>query len=287
MRARTVRGLLASDGGGAPRVRTVGRRGGPSDSTTNQGRLFDADGAPIDGTLKVLFALYDAPDATVPIWSEEHDIAFDEGYYSVSLGSVVPFDADVFDGNLRYFGITIGDEPELLPRSVVQSVPYALLAQDVNGDIHPTSVTIPNGTEVINDQGEWGGSADWPFWSDWPCWPDGAGRADGCCGRAWPHGCAGANGGSRAHRSHWPCRAHRSDWSKENWPRRAHRCYGSDWTGRTRRAHRCYGGDWTGRTYRCHWSNWSRRTHRCHWGDWPCWTHRCYGSNWPCRAYGC
>src|SRR5689334_22699705 len=109
---------------------------------TNQGRLFDAGGAPIEGQLSVLFAIYDAEDATTPIWSEEHAITFDQGFYSVSLGSVVPFGDKVFDGSLRYFGITIGDEPELSPRSPIQSVPYALLAQDVNGDIHPTTVTI-------------------------------------------------------------------------------------------------------------------------------------------------
>ena len=50
-------------------------------------------------------------------------MTFDQGYYSVSLGSVVPFGAKVFDGSLRYFGITIGAEPELSPRAPVQSVP--------------------------------------------------------------------------------------------------------------------------------------------------------------------
>ena len=47
---------------------------------TNQGRLFDAQSQPINATLKVLFSIYDAPDAKTPIWSEEHDGTFDEGY---------------------------------------------------------------------------------------------------------------------------------------------------------------------------------------------------------------
>src|SRR5262245_17249536 len=123
---------------------------------TTQGRLCEASDKPISGPLAVVFAIYDAPDATVPIWSEQHTVDFDNGSYSVSLGSVVPFGDTVFDGSLRYFGITIGTAPELSPRATVQSVPYALLANDVNGDIHPTTVTV-NGTLVINENGEWVG----------------------------------------------------------------------------------------------------------------------------------
>jgi len=90
---------------------------------TNQGRLFDSGGTPINGSLSVVFAVYDTVDATTPIWSETHTVTFEEGYYSVSLGSIEPFDDKVFDGSLRYFGITIGEDPELLPRLPVQTVP--------------------------------------------------------------------------------------------------------------------------------------------------------------------
>jgi len=90
---------------------------------TNQGRLFDADQDPINGTLEVVFAVYDSANAAVPIWSEQQSVTFDEGFYSVSLGSVVPFGTTVFDGSLRFFGITIGNSPELSPRAPIQSVP--------------------------------------------------------------------------------------------------------------------------------------------------------------------
>ncbi len=141
---------------GGVSIAAASAQAGVPPTITNQGRLFDENNEPISGSLTVLFAIYDAADAKVALWSEEHTIEFDEGYYSVSLGSEVPFGEKVFDGSLRYFGITIGDGAELSPRSVVQSVPYALLAQDVNGDIHPTTVTV-NGTEVINEKGEWVG----------------------------------------------------------------------------------------------------------------------------------
>ncbi|MDC3981315.1 hypothetical protein [Polyangium jinanense] len=159
---------------------------------TNQGRLFDADDAPINGSLTVTFAIYDAANAQTPLWSEEHKVDFDEGFYSVSLGSIVPFDK-LFDGSVRYLGITIESDPELQPRAPIQSVPYALLANDVNGDIHPTSVTI-NGTEVINNNGEWVGPPTGLVGPTGATGPQGPVGADGAMGPAGPTGGLGPVG---------------------------------------------------------------------------------------------
>ncbi|MRG95402.1 hypothetical protein [Polyangium spumosum] len=191
MRFRTIRRLLAATvlvGGLAAVAAAPIRRAHAAVplTITNQGRLFDANDTPINGPLTVRFAIYDAPDAQAPLWSEEHTIEFDEGFYSVSLGSLVPFDK-VFDGSVRYLGITIESDPELLPRAPIQSVPYALLANDVNGDIHPTTVTI-NGTEVINNNGEWVGP---PTGLVGPTGPMGPTGADGPVG---PVGATGVMG---------------------------------------------------------------------------------------------
>ena len=78
----------------------------------------------------------------MPIWTETVDVPFDEGYFSLQLGAVTPFDATTFDGSTRYLGITIQGESEMSPRAEVASVPYAMFANDVNGDIHPNSVSI-------------------------------------------------------------------------------------------------------------------------------------------------
>ncbi|HRI70161.1 MAG TPA: collagen-like protein, partial [Polyangium sp.] len=160
---------------------------------TNQGRLFDAEGAPIDGALDVVFSIYDAPDATTPIWQEKLVVTFEEGYYSVSLGADTPFGAGVFDGSIRYFAITIGADPELLPRAPMQSVPYAMLAGDVNGDIHPTSVSIGN-IEVINNNGEWVGPTTGLVGPTGPTGAAGPTGADGAAGPAGPAGATGADG---------------------------------------------------------------------------------------------
>ncbi|KYG05628.1 hypothetical protein BE21_39530 [Sorangium cellulosum] len=174
---------------------------------THQGRLFDDRDAPIDETLDVVFALYDARDASIPIWSEVHAITFEDGFFSVRLGSITPFQGAIFDGAERYLGITVGDDVELKPRATVASVPYALLAGNVNGDITPTSVTVNtangstvvidgsgvavNGGQVINEDGEWVGS---PAGLEGPEGPQGPPGPTGPTGATGPEGPAGPTG---------------------------------------------------------------------------------------------
>jgi hypothetical protein len=59
---------------------------------THQGRLFDNKKAPINATLDVEFAIYDDAAGAVPIWSEIHQITFEDGFFSVQLGAMNPFD---------------------------------------------------------------------------------------------------------------------------------------------------------------------------------------------------
>src|SRR5687768_9170432 len=89
------------------------------ETITHQGRLYDADGVPVTSTVDVAFAIYDSPGAIVPIWTEVHGVTFEEGYFSVALGSVVPFAGSTFDGSARYLGVTVGADPEMTPRAAV------------------------------------------------------------------------------------------------------------------------------------------------------------------------
>ena len=89
-----------------------------------QGRLLGVDGAPLDGTLPMEFALYDAPEGGDPVWSEIHDVIFDDGYYSVLLGATSPLDEIVFDGSTLWMELVL-DGDILSPRQEVVSVPYA------------------------------------------------------------------------------------------------------------------------------------------------------------------
>ncbi|MBI4957494.1 MAG: collagen-like protein [Myxococcales bacterium] len=157
------------------------------ESVTQQGRLYDSGGNPINGPLDVVFAIYDSAGAATSIWSETHTITFDDGYFSVTLGTTTALDTTVLDGGVRYLGIKVDNDPEMSPRAAVHSVPYAILAGDVTGDIHPSSVVV-NGTTVIDGTGHWVGS---PTGLVGPTGPAGS---DGAAGAVGPAGATGAIG---------------------------------------------------------------------------------------------
>ena len=149
---------------------------------TQQGRLYDATDAPVTGTHSVAFAIYADPTTTTPVWTDSVSLAFDDGYFSVALGQDKAFDASTFDGTTRYLGITIDSTPELSPRAQIGSVPYAMLAGDVNGDIHPTSVSIAGVGKVIDSTGAWVGVSSGPQGPIGPAGPTGATGASGPTG---------------------------------------------------------------------------------------------------------
>ena len=109
---------------------------------TEQGRLFDASGAPVNAALSITFSIYAGPSGGPALWTETQLISLDEGYFSAQLGTITPFPAALWDGTVRYVGIQVGSDPEMSPRQPTASVPYALRASDTVGDIHPRSVTV-------------------------------------------------------------------------------------------------------------------------------------------------
>lgn len=53
---------------------------------THQGRLYDSNDTPVSGQVSVQFSFFDASTGGNEVWTETHNITFDEGYYSVELG---------------------------------------------------------------------------------------------------------------------------------------------------------------------------------------------------------
>ncbi len=129
-------------------------------------------GEAVNATFDVTFSLYAQPADTEPLWEETHTITFEQGFFSVALGADKSL-VDVLDGEVRYLGIKVGEDAEMTPRSAVQSVPYALIANDVTGDIHPASVSIPGFGLVIDENGQWVGDPTGLLG------PTGAGRSRG------------------------------------------------------------------------------------------------------------
>ncbi|MFO0589012.1 MAG: hypothetical protein U0441_15790 [Polyangiaceae bacterium] len=165
---------------------------------THQGRVFKSDGTPLNETLTVTFNFYNDKAAAVPAYSESLDVTFDDGYYSVTIGTVNPIKS-FLDGSTKYLGIAVGNDAEMTPRSAVQSVPYAVLAGDVTGAIHPTSVTV-GGTQVIDATGKWVGDPTGlvgptgPAGPAGPAGPQGPAGADGPVGPQGPQGPQGPMG---------------------------------------------------------------------------------------------
>lgn len=166
----------------------------------HQGRLLHADGTSVDGATAFRFALY-ATDGEL-LYEETQNVVLRDGYYNAYIGDVTQLDVELFAASGVSLGVTIGDDEELSPRTRLASTPYALLAADVVGDIHPASVSV-NGLLVINQDGEWVGPAAGIIGPMGPLGPMGpAGPAGlkgdqgnpGAPGAAGPAGPAGPSG---------------------------------------------------------------------------------------------
>lgn len=159
---------------------------------THQGRLFDAAGAPVNGNLTITFNIYKAEGDAAAAFTETLDVALEDGYFSATLGEVNSLKG-LFDGQVKYLGVAIGNDPEMKPRAAVQSVPYAMIAGDAIGDIHPSSVTV-NGVKVIDENGKWAGDMAGLAGPPGPMGPVGAQGLPGPQGVAGPAGATGPVG---------------------------------------------------------------------------------------------
>ncbi len=121
----------------------------------HEGLLLDGEGVPMTGAVNLRFALYPQAAGGAALWFEEVQLDLVDGFYSVRLGSQTPLDG-VELGQALYLGIAVDGAAELAPRHRWVSVPFALEAQNVTGDIHPTSVSV-GGRAVIDAEGNWVG----------------------------------------------------------------------------------------------------------------------------------
>ena len=86
-------------------------------------------------------------------------MAFDNGFYSVVLGTRTEFPVSIFNGADLYLGITVGVDDEMAPRQRITSVPFAIRAASVSGTVNAQGGLMVNGAEVINSNGEWVGDS--------------------------------------------------------------------------------------------------------------------------------
>ncbi len=91
-----------------------------------QGYLTNATGAPVNGTIEMVFSIFNVLSGGAPLWNEtQTTVPVINGIYNVILGSVneinLPFNTPY------YLGMSIGGE-ELSPRKAITSVGYAFRA---------------------------------------------------------------------------------------------------------------------------------------------------------------
>ncbi len=99
---------------------------------TYQGRLTDELGNPVpDGPHDVTFRIYNESETVV--WEESYSVTTSEGLFQVELGSNgSPLTPDLFDNSECRLGITVADDPELTPRTRLNSVPFAFRTGSVS-----------------------------------------------------------------------------------------------------------------------------------------------------------
>lgn len=116
-----------------------------------QGTLVTANGERVSGQISITFRLYNVPTDGTPLWEETHTgsnaVQVQNGLFQVNLGSLVPIPANVWDTQPLYLGVQVENDPEMSPRPMVGSVPYALHV--ANNAV--TSDSIMDGSITRND----------------------------------------------------------------------------------------------------------------------------------------
>ncbi len=128
---------------------------------TQQGRLLDSSGLPLDGQHDLELELFDDPAGGASLYSETLTLDFEDGYYTALLGTGGGLDASAFAGDEAFLQLTVDTSPPLPSRIVVASVPYAFSADtatNVSGGIVDASQIRINGTTILDASSASGGT---------------------------------------------------------------------------------------------------------------------------------
>ncbi len=131
------------------------------DTLTYQGNILNAARQPVSASYPMVFKLYTDLEDNEVIWTERYEsIDIIDGVFTVELGTLTPFPANIGSQVSLYLGVAVNDGPEMSPKLKLSSVlraQWASHAQDVSDeDINPNSVSI-NNHEVIDSLGHWVG----------------------------------------------------------------------------------------------------------------------------------
>jgi hypothetical protein len=115
---------------------------------SHQGRLLDAADHPVNGSVTLIYSIYDSPIGGNPLWTEDHpSVTISDGLFTVGLGRTVPFPTGLFSsgsssGGALYLQIQVTGELPLMPRLPLSSAPFSIASSSVSGDVHTSPGTL-------------------------------------------------------------------------------------------------------------------------------------------------
>lgn len=128
---------------------------------TYQGRLLDTLGASVTGTHALTVSLYEGASGGENVWSDTFSAqSFDDGYFTVVLGSDEPLTPEVFAHDTLYVGLALDSDDELPTRQKLASVPFSLVtdtARNLRGGVAaPSVLQLPTDGESTCDEASLG-----------------------------------------------------------------------------------------------------------------------------------
>jgi hypothetical protein len=87
-----------------------------------QGRLTDANGAPINGPVSVTASIYDVGAGGTTRCTDTDPVIVTNGLFTMAMDFCTATD---FNGDALWLGIQVGSDPEMTPRQEIFSVTYA------------------------------------------------------------------------------------------------------------------------------------------------------------------
>lgn len=95
-----------------------------------QGKLTTAEGGCVDTTVSMQFSIYSDSTGGDLLWSETQlSVKVEKGVFNVLLGSDTEIPESVFTGHIRYLGVKVEDDPEMIPRKAIVSMGYAFRSE--------------------------------------------------------------------------------------------------------------------------------------------------------------
>lgn len=123
---------------------------------TQQGRVLDAAGTPLNGERELVVSLYDAPTGGAEIWRARFaNTPFADGFYAVTLTGVGEIggdlDAALAGGTSPWMALSVAGGAPVAPRQRLSVVPSSAYAQRAGGaatidvDVAGMTCSVPGG----------------------------------------------------------------------------------------------------------------------------------------------